>query len=108
MLNDPSYVEAARVFAENTLAQPDLTERQRIEQILSHALTRSPSEEEITILQSLRQEQQAYYNQHPDEAIELVNIGDRPTKGGIETTTLASYVAVTRAVFNMHEFITRN
>ena len=108
MLNDPSYVEAARVFAENTLAQPDLTERQRIEQILSHALTRSPSEEEITILQSLRQEQQAYYNQHPDEATELVSIGDRPTKGGIEITTLASYVAVTRAVFNMHEFITRN
>ena len=108
MLNDPSYVEAARVFAENALTLPEIDDRQRLSHIFSHALTRQPTDQELDILVALRQQQAKHYAQRPDQAAALVNIGDRPAAAGLDHITLASYVAVTRTILNMHEFITRN
>lgn len=108
MLNDPSYVEAARVFAESTLQLTDLDERQKLAHIFSHALTRQVTAPELDILEALCHQQKEYYAESPDEARALIKIGDRPSPTDMDPIVLASYISVTRAVFNMHEFITRN
>ena len=109
MLNDPSYVEAARAYAERILSEGDtMSEPERLEALFSRALTRKPSREEIKILTQLRQQQFSYYQDAPEEAKSLIQIGDRPSSTEIDPIELASYVSVTRAIFNMHEFITRN
>lgn len=107
MLNDPSYVEAARVYAESLL-QEQLNEEQRIKRMIEQALTREATNEETTILSRLRQQQFDYYTASPEEADQLIKIGDRPPAPDLDPVELASYVAVARAIFNLHEFITRN
>lgn len=108
MLNDPSYVEAARVYAESVLLSEGLDETQRLQQIVARALTRDARPDEIEILRTLLKSQQEYYTAHPDEADALLKIGQHPVSTDLNAADLAPYVAVTRAVFNMHEFITRN
>ncbi len=107
MLNDPSYVEAARVYAERLLNEQQ-DEEKRIEQMIEQALTRKATEEEIAILSQLREQQFKYYSDSPEEAKALIDIGDRQPSPELDPVELASYVAVSRAVFNLHEFITRN
>ena len=45
---------------------------------------------------------------HPMLRKQLFSVGERPVADGVDVVELASLLAVTRAVFNMHEFITRN
>ncbi len=108
LLNDPSYVEAARVFAERILQSDLNSDEERIDAVFAQALSRSPNSSEQTILQSLLASQRRRYAKAPDAAKEVVSVGERPVAEGVDVGELASLLAVTRAVFNMHEFITRN
>ncbi len=112
LLNDPSYVEAARVFAERILQSEVKSEAKsdegRIDAVFAEALSRSPNNHERAILKSLLASQRQRYAAAPDAAKEVVSVGERPVAEGVDVVELASLLSVTRAVFNMHEFITRN
>ena len=108
MLNDPSYVEAARVFAESLLSSDLLTDEERITQAMSEALSREPNDQEVTILTSLIQQQRAHYQTNPAAAKELIAVGLAPVNDGLDPIETAALLSATRAIMNMHEFITRN
>ena len=109
LLNDPSYVEAARYFAVRSLQdETSLSAAERIEQLWTDALTRSPSSTEREVLLELQKSQHDYYQQHPDEAAELLTVGMKPVSEELDPVAVASWTAVTRAIMNLHEFITRN
>ena len=108
LLNDPSYVEAARVFAERLLSTGEDTDKDRITRAIRQALSREPNAQEIAILTSLMDQQRAHYQANPEAAKELVSVGLTPVTTKVDAVELASLLAVTRAVMNMHEFITRN
>ena len=108
LLNDPSYVEAARVFAEEILETGAATDSDRINAVFQLALSRDPNEKERTVLASLMASQRKRFTAAPDAAKEVVAVGERPVAEGVDPVELASLLSVTRTVFNMHEFITRN
>ncbi len=108
LLNDPSYVEAARVFAERVLASPAKTDPDRITAVFNQALSRDPNTAELKVLSNLMSAQRKRYTAAPDAAKEIVSTGERPVAEGIDHVELATLLSVTRSVFNMHEFITRN
>jgi hypothetical protein len=108
LLNDPSYVEAARVFAERILQSEATTDEQRIAAVFDQALSRDPNGQEKAILKSLLASQRKRYIATPENAKAVTSIGERPVAEGVDHVELASLLSVTRAVFNMHEFITRN
>ncbi len=108
LLNDPSYVEAARVFAERILESDAKTDEERFLRIFLQALSREPVDEEQEVLSKLLVDQRMRYLADPDAAKLVVSVGDWPTSARLNEVELASWLAVTRAVFNMHEFITRN
>lgn len=108
LLNDPSYVEAARVFAENLLSSDLLTDEERITQAISEALSREPNDQEIKILTSLIQQQRAHYQTNPAAAKELLAVGLSPVNDALDPIETAALLSATRAIMNMHEFITRN
>jgi hypothetical protein len=80
----------------------------RIDAVFAQALSRSPNSTEQAILKSLIASQRQRYARAPDAAKEVVSVGQRPITEGVDVVELASLLSVTRAVFNMHEFITRN
>jgi hypothetical protein len=108
LLNDPSYVEAARVFAEQILESDAATDEERVDALFNSALSRSPNQREKEILTALVASQRKRYSAAPDDAAAVVSVGERPVADGVDTVELASLLSATRAVFNMHEFITRN
>ena len=108
LLNDPSYVEAARVFAERLLTSNLSTDEERITQAISQALSREPNDQEVKILTSLIQQQRAHYQANPDAAKELIAVGLAPVNDSLDPIETAALLSATRAIMNMHEFITRN
>ena len=103
LLNDPIYVEAARVFAEKMMKRHD-----GIAWGFENAVSRKVSAEELRILEGLYRKELAAFKKSPAEASALVHEGESPLPGGIGTAELAAMTTVARAILNTHETITRN
>jgi hypothetical protein len=107
LLNDPTFVEASRVFAANLLSGKPCSEEQRISEAYERALSREPKQkEELSLLEFLKQ-QRDYYTPHPDEAEKLLKIGIAPPAANIAAPELAAWTQVCRVILNLHETITR-
>ena len=104
LLNDPTFVEAARVFAARLADEPSDTARLR--RAFQLALARDPRPAEVasfaTMLQSLR----SHYADHRDEAEQLLQVGPAVVPAG-DPVELASWTNVARVILNSHEVLTR-
>lgn len=108
LLNDPTFVEAARVFAERILMEGGDSVNERLNFAYQVALTRSPDEAERVVFRSLLESTQAAYRDQPDAAAALVDTGLAPRSQDIPALELASWTAVARGLMNLNETITRN
>jgi hypothetical protein len=109
LLNDPIYVEAARVFAQNALAHGGKTFASRLDWIFDRGLNRHPSAEERSILSGLYERNLKRFSADAAGARELVRTGEAPLPDDLKSpASLAAMTTVTRAVLNLHELITRN
>lgn len=106
LLNDPTYVEAARVFAARILREggPDVTSR--LTWAFQQTLARAPRPEELPILFNLIYKQIAHPKHAPDPA--LLTVGYMPAADGLDKTELAVWTSVARVLLNLHETITRS
>lgn len=107
LLNDPSYVEAARGFAERVLREVGADDGKRIEFAFRETFSRPPSPEEREIVRGLLLSQRQRFAEDPDQASELLATGISPLQAGIDGPELASWTSVARALFNKHEFLMR-
>lgn len=108
LLNDPIYVEASRVFAENALAKGGGSFDRQLSWIFSQALDRAPTPQERAILAGLYRDNLKRFSATPADAKKLVTVGDSPVPEREKLPQLAAVTTVTRAVLNLHETITRN
>ncbi len=108
LLNDPMFVEAARVFAERIMEEEDQASVEaRVRFALRRAVSRSPSDAEVRELVDLYHSQLERYRETPDEARKLVSVGQYPVAEDKPLSKLAAWTSVARAVLNLHETITR-
>jgi len=108
LLNDPSYVEAARVFAQHAIQRGGDSTEQRVEWMVKHALSRTPNAEEARLLGDLWRAHAVQYKAQPEPARQLIQIGLAKVPDGLQIWEVAAWTSVARTIFNMHEFITRN
>ncbi len=114
LLNDPSYVEAARHLAQRAIQQtpqgPQSSEaviRRRIIWMFQNALSRVPNEKEVAVLLQLYEEHRAHYLANRNRADELLTTGLSPRDKKIAPGEHAALTSVARTLFNLHEFIMR-
>jgi hypothetical protein len=107
LLNDPTYVEAARVFAERILRDGGRDFDGRLRWAYERALARSPREEEGHILGELLRNHVAQYRADRRAAALLASAGQSPALNGLDTVELAGWTSVARAILNLPEVITR-
>ena len=107
LLNDPSYVEAARVFAESVVMD-EVDTNSRIQAMTRRALSRTATADEIKILTDLLTAHQQHFSANQEAADKLLGVGMRAARQDIDRAELAAWTSVARTIFNMHEFITRN
>lgn len=108
LLNDPTFVEAARVLAERVLKESQQTEfPARLSWLTRQTLMREPRDDESLLLKSLYEEDLKRYQEHPKEAAQVLAVGLAKTSGDLDPAELAAWTSVTRAIMNLHETITR-
>jgi hypothetical protein len=108
LLNDPIFVEAARVFAQNTLKKGGPNLNARIDWAFMQALGRTPTPNERQILANLYMKSLEDFRADPQRATELLQVGEAPVARDLRPADLAAMTMVTRAIVNLHETITRN
>jgi hypothetical protein len=105
-LNDPTYVEAARVFAENILQEGGDTTESRLAWAFERALARPIKSLESALLTKLLEKHRAEYQQDPDAAAELLTVGEKPAASDADKVELAAWTSVARAILMLHETMT--
>jgi hypothetical protein len=108
LLNDPTYVEAARVFAARILSECKGDAKQRITWAWQQALQRDPSADELKTITSLVQKHLADYTKDAAAADELLKTGAAPVAKDLNKSELAAWTHVARVLLNLQETITRS
>ena len=108
LLNDPTYVEAARALAARILAEGGGTTAQRLTFAWQRALQRPPRAEEVRTATGLLDGHLRHYRADPAAAAALLATGDSPLPAGLDRAELAAWTHVARVLLNLHEFITRD
>jgi hypothetical protein len=107
MLNDPSYVEASRAFAERILREGGSDRQGRIAWAFEMALGRRPTADEVRLLADLHEKHLAQYRTEEDAVKKLLAVGQKPLPSDIVPADLAAWTSVARTILNLHETITR-
>ena len=107
LLNDPSYVEAARTLAAHAMSESKGSVSDRIAWAWQQVLQRQPSTEESKTLEKVFHDRLAEYKKDKQAADELLKIGQNPVPAGIDHAELAAWTHVARVLLNLHETITR-
>ena len=107
LLNDPTYVEAARVFAEKIVREGGADPTARIQWAFGRALSRDANADELKVLTDLLQKHTQHYGQDAEAAKALVSNGAAPVPQDLNVSELAAWTSVARTILNLHEAITR-
>jgi hypothetical protein len=107
LLNDPSFVEAARTYAAEILTSGRGSDRERIRDAFEEVTLRPPSHKELQILEDLLNDMRDGYRTNPERGRDLVKVGLNSAGAQCPPDELGAWTSVTRALFNLHETITR-
>ncbi len=107
LLNDPTFVEAARVFAAKLLAAPCASDRQRLDLAFERAVARPATDNETKSLLKFLDAQREHYAANGQEAARLMCVGLASAPKNVNQTDLAAWTQICRVILNLHETITR-
>jgi hypothetical protein len=108
LLNDPTYVEAARALAGRILTSDGSTTDQRLRFAFQRVLSRDPRPDETAVLTNLLQQHRAEFTADKSSAEKLLSVGDLRSPADVDPVELAAWTSVSRVLLNLHETITRN
>jgi len=105
-LNDPTWVEAARVLAEKSMhvaADP----AGRLTHAFRRVLGRRPTDYDLEALVRMHGRQLAIYAADADSARQLLGVGESPRDQALDPGEHAALASVCLAIFNLDEALTR-
>jgi hypothetical protein len=108
LMNDPTYVEAARAFAQRDLNEAKASEDDRIKYAFRLATDREPSAKELELLQNLYKKEINHYDTDRKAAEKLLAVGESKPEAKYDPAELAAWTLVTSTILNMDETITKN
>lgn len=107
LLNDPSFVEAARVLAARIMREGGATTDERIHWGHRRVVSHAPEPAIAAELKKLFTSERLHYANDRDEARQLVATGISPPAADLDAAELAAWTSVARVILNLHESITR-
>ncbi len=107
LMNDVTYVEAARVLAQRIMAQGGKSPEERLTLAFRLAVARPPSALEVKVLAGNLDYHLRRYRQDRPAALKLVSAGESPRNPTLDVGELAAYTAVAGLILNLDEVITK-
>jgi hypothetical protein len=108
LLNDPTYVEAARALAARILKDGGNSTAERLQFAFQRVLTRQPVAGEVAVLTDLLEKHRREFAADKTSAEKLQTVGDLKAPANLDVAELAAWTDVCRVLLNLHETITRN
>ncbi len=108
LLNDPTYVEAARALAQRVLKEGGDTDVERINWLFMTVLSRYPTAEDLPQVAELLAQCKTQYTMDMKSATELQEVGDFQLEAGIDISEASAWAMVSRVLLNVNEAIFRN
>ena len=107
LMNDPTYVEAARKFAERILLEGGSTPDERITFAFRLATARQPAPRELNVLRRVFEQQLARFNADPAAATKLIAVGESARNEQLPNAELAAWSMVANVILNLDETVTK-
>ena len=107
-LNDPTFVEAARVYAQKVLKEAPADPDGRFTFAFRTALARAPSAPELGLLRVLYEKNLRRYQADKDAAVNLVQVGLSPRPANLDAAEHAAWTSVCNILLNLDEAIMRD
>lgn len=107
LLNDPAYIEAARVLAQRLMSSGAATPEERINLAFRLCTARLPQAGEMAVLKGIYQTQLARFQADATAADKLIHVGESALPAGLDAAELAAWTAVGNVLLNLDETITK-
>ncbi|HEY2573534.1 MAG TPA: DUF1553 domain-containing protein, partial [Verrucomicrobiaceae bacterium] len=107
LLNDPSFVEAARSMAAMLLNEKLPDDEARLQRAWEKALARSVKDGEKKSMLAFLDSQRQTYRVDTSAADKIIHVGLSPVSGNCDPSELAAWTEVCRVILNLQETITR-
>jgi hypothetical protein len=107
LMNDPSYVEAARGLAERVFREEPNDVNKRIVRAFRHTLGRVPKADEEAVLRNTYLSQLANFLKDPCAVEELLRVGESSLPEQTDPAEVAAMTAVASVLLNLNETITK-
>jgi hypothetical protein len=104
VMNDPQFVEASRVLAQQMLKKGRTLDEQ-ITYGFTALTSRAPSPREMTILKELYEEEYSDFSKNPKKVKEILSTGEYPVDKMLNPAQLAAGTIVASTVMNFDEFL---
>jgi hypothetical protein len=102
-LNDPQFVEAARVLAEQVLHRPE----ERVAEAGRRTLLRPFTATELALVQDIYARLLAHYAAHGDDARALLGVGERKPDASLDPVELAAMTMLCNSLLNLDEVLNK-
>jgi hypothetical protein len=106
LLNEITFVEAARKFAERILVEGGATPEERIRWAFRCVTCRAPESSELAVLVKGLEQQIERFQNNPESAKQLLAVGASPARKDLSVEQLAAYTLSANVLLNLDEFIT--
>jgi hypothetical protein len=107
LLNEVTYVEAARMLAQRMMKEGGSDVSTRLSWAFRQATLREPSPSELSVLEKSHARHLSTYRNAPQEAAKLIDAGDAPV-APLDPAELAAYTVCANVILNLDEVITRD
>jgi hypothetical protein len=106
LLNDVTYVEAARKLAERIVQESGAAD-ERLGLAFRRVTARPPTDAERAVLRRALERQLAEYRGDPAAARKALKVGESATDVRLDAAEVAAYAAVCRLILNLDEAVTK-
>ncbi len=106
-MNDPQFVEAARALAQRTLAEAPDEGDARIDSLARRVLARPLRDAETEVVRASLDRLVAYYQSHPDDAAQLVKVGELPAVPNQDPALVAGWTMLANELLNLDEVVSK-
>lgn len=107
LMNDPTYIEAARMLAQQMLVAEVGTTAERIQVGYRRCLAREATDAELTVMQKLLEHALQQFRQQVDTAQALNAIGATRAAEGLDAVEVAAWTMVGSTLLNLDETVSK-
>ena len=107
LLNEITYVEAARKLAERTLLEGGASPSDRLTFAFRWVTSRRPTADELLVLTQGLDQDLKHLQQNPEAAKQLISTGESRANPALDPHELAAYTLTMNVLLNLDEVVTR-